>query len=198
MPLSKIDSDAGTVVLQFSTCADTLANWSAAIIRRLTHSPFSHVDLVLPSGNLLGASDMGPKSPFIEGNPCGVAVRPPDYQVFGYRRQMVLKSDRAPKVIEAVYSQLGKPFDSAGLKDFMGDEFPGVRDWRQPVAWYCSELFVWALEEAQFFTYNPLAWPKNRISPTDLLILLIMDERWINRDEFWNPIQGLKLDPKET
>lgn len=193
---SKIDGSNGRIVLQFSTAADSLPNWASALIRRLSHSPFSHVDLVLQSGNLLGASDMGPNSPCVEGNPCGVAIRPPNYQEFGLRRQMILQTDRADAVINAAYSQIGKPFDGSGLKDFVSEAFPGVRDWRMPDAWYCSELYTWALEEGRYFSY-PLPWPKNRISPTDLLVLLLMDNRWINRDEFWMPIPGMKLGTHE-
>ena len=184
------------LILQFSTSADTLANWASAAIRRLNHSPFSHVDFVLPDGNMLGASDQGAHSPCILGNPQGVAVRPPDYQVFGLRRRMILRTDKADAVIAAAMVDLGAAFDDTSLWDFLSSQFPGARDWRTPGKWFCSEHKLCKLEDGGFFAYK-LPWPKNRVSPTDLLLLLLMDERWTNRETFWNPVEGLPLGPGE-
>lgn len=185
------------LILRFSTSESTLANWASAVIRRMNHSPFSHVDFVLPDGNLLGASDQGPTSPFITGNPQGVAIRPPNYQKFGTRRDMILRTERADEVINAAKSQLGKPFDSSSLLDFISDKPPGERDWRNIDAWFCAEHKVWSCEEGGLWYYK-LPWPKNRISPTDLLLIFLMDDRWENRDVFWSPIPGLQLDEGET
>ncbi len=146
---------------------------------------------------MLGASDQGPKSPCVAGNPQGVAIRPPDYQRFAYRRQMILETDRADDVIAIAKSQLGKAFDKGSMKDFISDAFPGERNWRLDAHWMCSELIMWALETAQFFWPKTLEWPKNRVSPTDILLVLLMDDRWLNRETFWLPIHGLKLDPGE-
>ena len=190
-------STGNRLIIQFSTTEDSLDNWASALIRRLTHSPFSHVDLVLPDGSLLGASDQGPTSPCIEGNQRGVAIRPPDYQRFGYRRQMILETDRAGAVIEAARTQLGKPFDNAALHDFLSDKFPDYRDWRDPAAWFCAEFLTWAEEQGGYWANPPLLWPKTRVSPTDHLLLHLTDSRWVNRDTFWNPIPGLKLGSHE-
>jgi hypothetical protein len=140
---------------------------------------------------------MGLESPYMVGNPQGVAIRPHNYQKFGYRRDMILKTPLAEAVIQAAVDQLGKPFDSTSLWDFLTDHFPGERDWKNPDAWFCAELKIYALEKAGFFTPRQLMWPKNRVSPTDLLLLLLMDERWVNRDTFWSPIAGLVLDEGE-
>lgn len=185
------------LVFRFSTSEDKLSNWASAAIRRLSHSPFSHVDFLLEDGNLLGASDQGPHSPCIAGNPQGVAIRPPNYQKFGKRRDMILRTDRADDVINAAKTQLGKPFDSSGLWEFLGDKPPGERDWRNVEAWFCAEHKVWSCEEGRLWS-NKLAWPKNRITPTDLLLLFLQDDRWENRETFWDPIPGLKLDEGET
>src|SRR4029077_1703728 len=99
-----------TLTFRFSTSENTAANWASAAIRRLCHSPFSHVDYLLPDGNLLGASDQGPKSPCIAGNPQGVAIRPPHYQKFGIRRDMAPGTDRAEEILNVAKTQLGKPF----------------------------------------------------------------------------------------
>lgn len=195
---------AGQLILQFSTAEDSFANWASAAIRRLNHSPFSHIDLVLPhddkwpDGSCLGASNQGPHSPCILGNPEGVAIRPPDYQGFGYRRHMILKTDRADDVIAGAMKELGKPFDSSALWDFLGDSFPSdeIRDWRNPDMWFCAELKCCKLEDGGFYPYR-LPWPKNRVSPTDILIAELMDERWINRDTFWQPVPNLKLGKME-
>ena len=185
------------VTFQFSTSADTLENWTSAVIRRMCHSPFSHVDFVLDDGNMLGASDQGEKSPVISGNPRGVAIRPPNYQRFGYRRHMVLRTDKADAIIAVAMGQLGKPFDNAALHDFLSDSFPGVREWRNTGQWFCSEMGIFSMEEGGFWENPPLAWPKSRVSPTDILMICLCDDRWINRDVFWEPVPGLQMDAHE-
>jgi hypothetical protein len=194
------------VVIQFSTTVDSAANWTSAAIRRLTHSPFSHMDLILsgqhaidlavPDGSALGASDQGVHSACFKGNPCGVGIRPSEYQPFGLRRRMILETDKATEIIAAAATQLGKPFDSSGLWDFVEDSFPGARDWRSADSWWCSELGIWSLEQGGFFP-TLLSWPKNRVSPTDVLLINLQDTRWINRDTFWNPVPGLLLGVNE-
>jgi len=203
------------LVLQFSTVADDWYSWTpqrlrcvpfhilfnrnfASIwIRRLNHSPFSHVDMMMPDGNMLGASD-NPKAPVIEGNPRGVAIRPQGYQKFAYRRRMILETDRADDIRAIARTQLGKGFDNSGLKDFLSDKFPGQRDWRLDEHWFCAELVMWALDVGGFWQPERMVWPRNRVSPTDVLVALLMDPRWINRETFWNPVPGLQLYPGET
>lgn len=195
-----------TVVFQFSTTASKPFFWTgwnnraSYIIRCMGHSPFSHMDLVLADGTLLGASD-SPNAPVIRGNPGGVAIRPFDYQEFGLRRQMILRTDYADKITEFCLAQVGKPFDSSALWNFLSPSLPGVRDWRDPAIWYCSEMFVCAVENSGYFFHilgkNKLPWPKDRASPTDFLMIFMLDENWVNRDTFWQQIPGLKLDKWE-
>ncbi len=170
--------------------------WAAPIIRRMSHSPFTHCDMMLEDGNMLGASDNF-DAPVIKGNPRGVAVRPPDYQPFSYRRRVILKTERADDIRNIALTQVGKDFDNSGLKDFIGSSFPGMRDWRLDNSWWCSELVTWAMEAGGFWQPRMLMWPKNRVTPTDLLLVLLMDDRWINREAFWLPVPGLKLDQNE-
>jgi hypothetical protein len=172
-------------------------NWGSGMIRRANHSPFSHVDILMKDGSLVGASD-SPWAPYIHGNPRGVASRPMDYQLFAYRRQMVLETDRAEDIRRMVITQLGKSYDGGSLKDMISDKFPGDRDWRLTDSWFCSELAAWAMETGHFWGPQQLRWPKNRVSPTDLLLMCIHDERWLNRDTFWQPIPGLVLGEGET
>lgn len=167
------------------------------MIRRANHSPFSHVDMLMKDGTLLGASN-SPGVVYIHGNPCGVANRPFDYQKFKYRRQMILATERADDIRRLAVTQLGKGYDTGSLWDMISDAFPGQRDWRLNDCWFCSELVLWAMETGHFWGPKPLQWPKNRVSPTDLLLMLIHDERWLNKDAFWQPIPGLVLGPGET
>jgi hypothetical protein len=203
------------LILQFSTAAPdwrrltpdllkkfpfnllTDKNWGSGIIRRANHSPFSHVDLVMKDGTLLGASN-APKCPHIHGNPRGVANRPPDYMAFAYRRQMVIATPRADDIRRLATTQLGKPFDNSGIRDFASDKFPGKRDWRLDECWFCAELAMWSMEMGYLWGTPPMPWPKNRVSPTDIIMMMLTDERWTNRDTFWDPIPDLKLGPGET
>ena len=77
--------DEPLIKLQFSRSTELVSRLIAMACR----SPFSHVDIVLPDGNLLGASD-SPDAPVLEGNPKGVAIRPPNYQPFAIRRQALI------------------------------------------------------------------------------------------------------------
>lgn len=199
------------IVLQFSTCAPSWRrfspkclihrfpigllfdkNWASPLIRRLCHSPFSHVDFVLPDGNLLGASDQGPDSPCIEGNPQGVAVRPPNYQEFGIRRNMVIKTDRAQFILAAAYNEIGKPFDNGALYKFLSEGTIGTRDWRDPSAWFCAEYPPHCFERGGYWYPDELIWGKDRFTPTDLIMLFQMDHNFVNRKTFWDPIVGLQ------
>ena len=122
----------GSVVLQFSTTVNSIANRYSILIRKICHSPFSHVDLVLPDGGLLGASD-SPNTPVLEGNPRGVAVRPPDYRNLGFGVKPSLKLRQQNAVIAAARSQLGKPFDGGALNAFLSAFNVGAVDnWRDP------------------------------------------------------------------
>jgi len=153
------------IQLEFSTSL----TWQSLVIRKCCHSPFSHVDLVHERG-LLGASDPG-----------GVALRPFNYQKFGIRRRATIATPLASRIMELVLSQVGKPFDGEALIAFMEDT---PRDWRTPDKWFCSELIVWAFEEAGFFCYK-LVVPKNRVSPADLLLIL---NPAIDADKFHLPL----------
>ena len=144
-------------------------------ICRLTHSPFSHVDLVLDNGDLLGASDnlhapvIGPKS-----NPRGVAIRPVDYQRFAVRRDAVMPttSARKKRFTEFCMEQLGKPFDTSALKPttFLSPDFR-ERDWRVDDKWWCAELMGCATEYAPLLDW-PIPGIKNRVTCADLILLL--------------------------
>lgn len=157
-----------TITLQFSTSTE----WSSAVIRRLLHSPFSHVDYVVPGEGLFGASDPG-----------GVMLRGFQYQPFLTRHNATLQT--TPKVVarfhELMLSETGRAFDNDALWSFLSTD---DRPWRQRDRWVCSELLCYALEAADFFPY-PLAVQKNRVSPADLLLLL---NPYFDVDAFLSPL----------
>jgi hypothetical protein len=138
----------------------------------------------LSDGTLLGASD-SPKAPVLSGNPRGVAVRPSTYEVYGRRCRMIIQTPKADAIRAAWMSQIGKPFDNSALHGFLSDALPGERDWHATDKWFCSEGIAWALESAGYWTVPPSVWPKNRISPSDLLMIFLFDPNWSNRDTFW-------------
>jgi hypothetical protein len=199
-------SNSSHIVLQFSTSAPTSflpfregwENRYSKVIRILGHTYFSHVDFVTEDGGMLGASD-NPQAPIIAGNSRGVAIRVPDYQSFGIRRRMILKTPQAPVILAFARSQIGRPFDASALspKVFLSDPFVGSvesRDWRNTNKWFCAEYSVWCFEEGDYWGTGvrcPII--KNRITPADEYMVFMMDPNFINRDSFFDPMQDLKM-----
>jgi hypothetical protein len=192
------------VTLRFSRCAPPTwaEKWRdksfidySLLICRMTHSPFSHVDLVTDDGYLLGASD-NINAPVITGNPRGVAIRPVDYQRFAVRRDAKLKTSpiRKARFIDFCMAQLGQSFDSGALspKVFLSPHFEW-REWRTPGKWFCAELMARATEEAPLLDWA-IPGIKNRVTPADLILLLAP---LYNFHMARKPITGLKLEPWE-
>lgn len=159
------------IKIQFSTSTA----FSSGIIRRLTHSPWSHVDFVLDDGSLLGVS--GKDDSIVD--PGGVCIRPHEAWPYLYPPKVAevhCTSEVASKVLALGVMQIGKPFDNSALWGFLEDqgEDPGKpqsRNWRDPSQWFCSELIIHCLEEGGVFHY-PLVVAKNRISPADVLLII--------------------------
>lgn len=139
-----------TITTQFVTEA-TLGSWA---IRFGTHSDFSHVDVVLPSGDLLGARSAG-----------GVQIRKPDYTQFSLIRRVVIpcSDDEGQAYYEFLRAQVGKPYDWKGVVGFAVN-----RDWRATDCWFCSELDIAAKEVAKIIK---VATPASRITPNDDYLL---------------------------
>lgn len=118
---------------------------------------YSHVDTVMSDGSLLGARLDG-----------GVLIRPANYLA----TEKVLRVDvpSSPSQDAAYHTflmaQLGKPYDKEGILGFVFG-----RDWRDPNAWFCSEMVAAGLEACGFF-YHPLASPSNKITPPNLILVL--------------------------
>jgi hypothetical protein len=171
-----------TITIQFSTASpvEWFDRWvldRSKMICRLSHSPFSHGDLVLHDGHLLGASD-NPNAPILRshppGNPRGVAIRPANYQKFAIRRRAVIPVTLRQKrhYEEFCRAQLGKPFDHEALrfKTFLSAEL-GNRDWRNPDLWYCHEMLVRGYEVVGILPWK-LINVKNRVTSGDHLLII--------------------------
>jgi hypothetical protein len=177
------------ILIQFSTSTA----FSSSLIRRLTHSPWSHTDIVLPGEGLLGVS--GKDDSILD--PGGVRIRP--FNSWPYLippRVATLRCTEliAQHTLEFAKSQIGKPFDNGALWGFLDDEAqsfiqgrrttePKWRDWRSVDAWYCSEYVTASLENGGFFPYSIVVF-KTRVSPSDLLLLLNPFLSKENIDEF--------------
>jgi uncharacterized protein YycO len=136
------------ITLQFSTEKGI----GSLIIRRMTWSEYSHVDIVMPNGDLLGARANG-----------GVQIRKPGYGKFTKVHHEVAV-DAPDSVYEFAKSQVGKPYDWKAILNF-GLE----RNWQEDDSWFCSELVAWTFMKAG----HPLLDPDvqlYRISPRDLLL----------------------------
>ena len=151
--------------IQFSTSTA----FTSGVIRRLCHSEFSHVDIVVPGEGLLGVSG----SDHTINDIGGVQIRPPGMWPYLHPPKTArLSTAGADAIIELAKTQIGKPFDNGALYGFLEDMgHTAKRDWRDHGAWFCSEMVAWALETSHFFPYS-LVSAKNRITPADLLLLL--------------------------
>lgn len=158
------------------------------MICRLSHSPFSHGDLLLDDGTLLGSSN-SPDVPVIQGNPCGVAIRPANYHKFAIKHQAVMRCSPETKARfhDFCYAQLGKPFDTGAVKfrTFLSADFSN-RDWRDDSMWYCYEMLARATEVSQLIWWD-LIGIKNRVTGSDYLMMInpIMDTNL-----FWETANG--------
>ncbi|MBE0471771.1 MAG: hypothetical protein IBX55_19955 [Methyloprofundus sp.] len=132
------------IILQF-TARRKIGSW---LIRQFTWSDYSHVDIVLPDGRLLGARLDG-----------GVSIQPTG----DFEKCLRVAVDAPDHVIDIALTQIGKHYDISAI---FGIIFR--RDWHKPKKWFCSELVAWAFEQAG----TPLLRTENfnRVTPRDLLM----------------------------
>ena len=202
------------LLIQYSTSTA----FASSVIRRLTHSPFSHTDIVITpevaarfnvSPGLLGAS--GPDATTERclayrrrrgksADPGGVLIRSmhPWAYKFPPLTARIRCSDKVhDDTIAFALSQLKKPFDKIALHAFLRDR-AGLsilhRDWRDPAAWFCAELILRAPEVGGLFPYE-LIVTKDVVSPNDTL--LIFNPFIINAEEFAEAVAivGAKAPP---
>ena len=135
----------------------------AGLIQAFSRGWPSHVDAVLPDGQLLGA-----RSETLCGVPPGVQVRPNDYEVWPRRQRVTLDttSEIAETFYQWLHDQVGKPYDLLAIA-----AFPVERNWRTPGSWFCSELIVAGLEMARWFP-GQVDTPSNEVTPRDALMMV--------------------------
>jgi hypothetical protein len=154
------------------------SGWSSKAIEWFGAGSFSHIDNVLPdwyckqNGHRLG-SLLGARSDHVGGQRPGVRIRPPDYE--NWPKRVILRVPCTPLAAHAWLNygtaQLGKPYDTVGLlESFGGMAFRRTRrDWRDPVAWWCSELSARMGELGTIFSHLPI--PVWKITPGDCALL---------------------------
>lgn len=125
------------------------------LIRLVTWSNFSHVDIVLEGGSILGAE-------------AGKGVSKGDFD------RQVRKASKAVTVeipvldlqaaIAFAKSQKGKPYDWLGVAGI------GLhRDWQEPSKWSCAEFVAATLAKGGYSPFD--AKFHHRITPQDLFML---------------------------
>lgn len=122
---------------------------------------YSHVDIVLSDGYLLGA-----RSDRVGHRPPGVQIREPDYEIWD--KQVVVSIPTTQEQAKAFYNfanaQVDKPYDSTAIWGIaLG------RDWRDPADWFCSELYCAGLEVA--LIVPQLCATTNKITPGAAMLI---------------------------
>ena len=100
--------------------------WSSRLIRYLTNSPISHVDIVMPDGQLLGAL------------PDGVKIRPANYGNWTTVYREVLDVDDLDAILEFAKAQIGKPYNYRAIWDMVRHKERAFQ--MQQSSWFCDEL----------------------------------------------------------
>ena len=114
-------------------------------IRKLTGSPYSHVDIVIQEGFYIG-SQPG----------TGVVLHK---EVCDLEHFYEIDIDSS-EIWTFLFDQIGKKYDYSGIYGFMTKD----RDWQADDSWFCSELVAAALNKSEkLFVADSC-----RISPGDI------------------------------
>lgn len=138
------------IVAQFSTEAG-ISSW---LLRWFTHSHFSHVDIQLSDGSLIGARLSG-----------GVRLRPSNYAKFTRIERIAIDVSETEyaAAIDWLYSKIGTKYDIKAIFAFMFN-----RNWRDMKRLFCSEYYIDLLE---YLKKIRVRTPANRITPNDAYLL---------------------------
>lgn len=127
---------------------------------------FSHTTTLLPNKRFV----LDARADEVGGKPTGVQLRPVGYLEKMYGSGITWLKIPCSSIMEqltysALYSQLGKPYDTIGILDYALGRLRD-RNWMDKSAWFCSELAVWSWIEGKFLSRPlvPSAEP-NRITP---------------------------------
>lgn len=122
------------------------------LIRMVTWSEWSHVDIILPDGGLIGAAA-----------PHGVIEMTSELRVAMASHAAVMDVP-CRTVFSWLLSQLGTPYDWLGVAGL------GMhRDWQEDDKWFCSEFVARAMKEGGFEPFQPGVM--QRITPQHLWML---------------------------
>lgn len=136
-------------------------DWQSNAIAWYGDGDFSHVDILLSDGCLLGA-----RSDSVGGAPPGVQYRKPDYAPWS--KQVIISipctEEQRLRAVQFAIAQIGKPYDKRSIAAFFV-----ARDWRSPDSWFCSELGAAVGEEGGL--WGPLYSPVNKITPVGLALV---------------------------
>lgn len=141
-----------TILLQYST-EHSLSSWA---IRWWTDSEWSHVDAVLPNGDLLGARPDYP----IKGR-TGVQIRPKNYAPFSKTRLVEIATEGADTFYALLRGEIGKPYARGKILNFVVDQDDR---WQNGKAYFCDELVLAMARRAGIFPHK-LAIPFSKVAP---------------------------------
>lgn len=135
--------------------------WDSRVIRWQTRCWMSHVEAMVGPQLALGAMLRGGVSERSTAASC--------YSGISRRETWLIPASksRSEAFHKFLYSQLGQPYDWRAIMSFG----LGERDWREPGAWFCSELQGAALETAGVIEL-PTDLPVCRLTPRDIYMLV--------------------------
>lgn len=114
---------SGLLISQFSTDD----SFGSATIRYFSNGTVSHVDLVLPTGELLGARLKG-----------GVLIRPANYHKFTYTKRLGVVVPDIEAAYEFALKQVSKPYNWKAILDMsLHRSRPFTPN---QSSWFCDEL----------------------------------------------------------
>jgi hypothetical protein len=149
--------------------SNAFESWGIARLLR-TPGAYSHVDIVLPDGRLLGAHIVPGVDADGEPVKSGVAIREPDYGPV-VRTMDLLYPASSVKTrhfhVEA-YRQTGKPFDWTALVYFLSP-YRVRRRWQETEGYFCSELVADLFKTCEVHGLNS-DFDQESITPRDLLV----------------------------
>jgi len=138
--------------MKIGICFSQTGAITSKLIRWFTRSEWSHVDLVMRDGSLIGAL------PFK-----GVVQRKHSEAQGTHKTLYVdVPVETAEKAYQFARDQLGKKYDWTAVS-----AFGFRRDWQVEKKWFCSELVFCAIKKAGVNLLNEKRW---RVSPRDLSI----------------------------
>lgn len=161
----------GEIVLQYSTSSDLMS----AMIRYRSGSKWSHVDVVLPDGYLVGARAFRETTTDnLYTYAKGVQKRHANYHQFSHALRVKIKNKScAADYYDWIEKQIGKPYDMSAIWGFTFN-----REWRSDDAWFCDEMILAGFEHIGFWTHS-LSLPLWRIDPGGSLLVLSTDPSYL-------------------